>query len=63
MEGEGTRELVKGSWPTHLAHHTYKSREDWEPVIRQKVDTCKISFCYNHVTSSIERNLKVANLR
>ena len=46
MEGEGTRDLVKGSWPIHLTHHTYKSREEWEPVIRQKADTCKISLVY-----------------
>ena len=41
VEGLGTRDIVIGSWPAHLTHHTYTTREEWEPVIRAGADTCK----------------------
>jgi hypothetical protein len=44
MNGAGTREIVKGSWPSNLTHHTYTKLEDWEPYIRQHATTCKLKF-------------------
>lgn len=41
VEGVGTRDIVKGSWPAHLTWHSHTTREDWEPVIRSNAETCK----------------------
>lgn len=41
MKGKGTREVIKGSWPEGLAHHTYQKREDWEEHVKQHATTCK----------------------
>jgi choline dehydrogenase-like flavoprotein len=41
LEGEGTKAVVRGSWPANLGHHAYTKREEWESVIREKADTCK----------------------
>ncbi|KAF1936097.1 choline dehydrogenase [Clathrospora elynae] len=40
MKGEGTKNVVKGSWPEHLTHHMYTKREDWEPHVREHATTC-----------------------
>lgn len=48
MEGAGTKDIVAGSWPTDLNHHTFTSREEWEPVIRNTGDTCEILFLAYH---------------
>ena len=40
MEGKGTKDIVKGSWPPHLKHHTFKTREDWVPYVRENATTC-----------------------
>lgn len=40
-KGAGTRDIVKGSWPSNLTHHTYTKREEWEPYVRQHATTCK----------------------
>ncbi|KAI9653510.1 MAG: hypothetical protein M1821_007018 [Bathelium mastoideum] len=40
MEGAGTKDIIVGSWPAHLTHHTYKSRDEWVPEIRKRADTC-----------------------
>ncbi|KAJ5578627.1 uncharacterized protein N7459_007591 [Penicillium hispanicum] len=40
MNGAGTKDIVKGSWPPSLNHHTYKSREDWVPYVREHATTC-----------------------
>ena len=42
-EGEGTKDIVKGSWPEDLVHHKYKTREDWKPYVRQNATTCKLT--------------------
>ena len=42
LEGSGTKDVVRGSWPEKLTHHTYTKREEWVPVIRERADTCKI---------------------
>ena len=41
VEGAGTRDVVSGSWPKHLKHHSHTTREEWEPVIRAGADTCE----------------------
>ncbi|KAJ9625007.1 hypothetical protein H2203_004958 [Taxawa tesnikishii (nom. ined.)] len=38
--GAGTRDLVKGSWPSNLTHHTHTNREDWVPYVKQHATTC-----------------------
>lgn len=41
VKGKGTRDVVKGSWPPHLKHHTYETREQWEGYVREHGTTCK----------------------
>lgn len=41
MKGAGTKDIIKGSWPADLTHHTYTRREDWEPYVKQHATTCK----------------------
>lgn len=40
MKGKGTRDIVKGSWPSNLTHHQYTEREEWVPYVRQHATTC-----------------------
>lgn len=40
MQGAGTRDIVKGSWPSDLTHHAYTDRKSWEPYVRQQATTC-----------------------
>ncbi|KAF5657791.1 alcohol oxidase [Fusarium heterosporum] len=40
MEGAGTKDLVKGSWPPELTHHKYKNREDWKEYVKDNATTC-----------------------
>lgn len=44
MQGKGTRDVIKGSWPADLTHHAFTTREDWEPHVRQHATTCMCSF-------------------
>ncbi|EXK76148.1 hypothetical protein FOQG_19094 [Fusarium oxysporum f. sp. raphani 54005] len=39
-EGAGTKDVIKGSWPPDLTHHTYKAREDWIPYVKENATTC-----------------------
>ncbi|KAL4905460.1 hypothetical protein BDW74DRAFT_185023 [Aspergillus multicolor] len=39
-KGAGTQDIVKGSWPENLKHHTYTTREQWVPYVRQHATTC-----------------------
>ncbi|KAJ4022800.1 hypothetical protein NW761_015090 [Fusarium oxysporum] len=39
-EGAGTKDVIKGSWPSDLTHHTYKTREDWIPYVKENATTC-----------------------
>ncbi|KAL2862396.1 GMC family oxidoreductase [Aspergillus lucknowensis] len=39
-QGAGTRNIVKGSWPPELKHHTYKTREEWIPYVKEHATTC-----------------------
>ncbi|KAK6854368.1 hypothetical protein PG995_009461 [Apiospora arundinis] len=40
MEGKGTHDIVKGSWPPERNHHAYKTREDWIPYVKDHATTC-----------------------
>ncbi|KAL2823776.1 hypothetical protein BDW59DRAFT_148322 [Aspergillus cavernicola] len=40
MQGAGTRDLVKGSWPADLKHHAYTTREEWVPYVKEHATTC-----------------------
>ncbi|TDZ54567.1 Pyranose dehydrogenase 3 [Colletotrichum trifolii] len=40
MEGKGTKDIVKGAWPSDQVHHKYKTREDWKPYVRDNATTC-----------------------
>ncbi|KAK2008223.1 GMC oxidoreductase [Colletotrichum eremochloae] len=40
MEGKGTKDIVKGSWPSDLVHHKYTTREEWIPYVRDNATTC-----------------------
>lgn len=49
MEGEGTKDLIKGAWPPGAKHHLNKTNEDWQPHVQKyastsyhPVGTCKI---------------------
>lgn len=44
MNGAGTRDVVKGSWPPELTHHRNASREDWIPHVKQHATTCEFFF-------------------
>lgn len=39
--GSSTNDIIKGSWPESLHHHQYTQREEWEPALRSRADTCK----------------------
>lgn len=39
-QGLGTKNIVKGSWPSHLKHHTYTTREEWIPYVLNDATTC-----------------------
>ncbi|KAL4871441.1 hypothetical protein BDV12DRAFT_206562 [Aspergillus spectabilis] len=39
-KGAGTKSIVKGSWPADLTHHTYTTREQWIPYVKQHATTC-----------------------
>ncbi|CVL12669.1 hypothetical protein FPRO06_08421 [Fusarium proliferatum] len=39
-EGSGTKDIVKGSWPSDLVHHKYKTREDWKEYVKENATTC-----------------------
>lgn len=40
-QGDGTKDIVKGSWPPGALHHTFSSREDWVPFVKDNATTCK----------------------
>ena len=37
--GEGTKDLIKGSWPPGAKHHLNKSNEDWQPFVQKYAST------------------------
>ncbi|KAH0398527.1 alcohol oxidase, partial [Aureobasidium melanogenum] len=40
MQGKGTKDIVKGSWPAKLTHHAYTEREEWITHVKQHATTC-----------------------
>lgn len=40
MNGKGTKDIIKGSWPPELTHHSYTTREQWVPYVKQQATTC-----------------------
>ncbi|KAI9370410.1 hypothetical protein BJX61DRAFT_96484 [Aspergillus egyptiacus] len=40
MQGKGTREIVKGSWPPESGHHRFTTREEWIPYVKEHATTC-----------------------
>jgi len=40
MQGAGTKDVVKGSWPPDLTHHAYTKREEWIPHVKDQATTC-----------------------
>ncbi|KAF1846126.1 GMC oxidoreductase [Cucurbitaria berberidis CBS 394.84] len=40
MNGKGTKDVIKGSWPANLTHHTFTKQGDWEPYVRKHATTC-----------------------
>ena len=43
LKGSGTKDVVKGSWPSTLTHHKYTSRDDWKEHVKEHVTTCRSS--------------------
>lgn len=41
MQGVGTKDIVKGSWSPEALHHTFYSREDWVPYVKNNATTCE----------------------
>ncbi len=41
LQGAGTKDVIKGSWPHHLTYHAQKDRSEWEAYVQSKADTCK----------------------
>ncbi|KAL3462423.1 hypothetical protein BJX64DRAFT_140059 [Aspergillus heterothallicus] len=39
-QGAGTKDIVAGSWPSNLKHHTFKTREEWVPYVKEHATTC-----------------------
>jgi choline dehydrogenase-like flavoprotein len=41
MKGKGTKDIVKGAWPSGSTHHDYTTREDWVPFVKKHATTFK----------------------
>jgi choline dehydrogenase-like flavoprotein len=41
MNGKGTKDIIKGSWPSDLTHHKWTERSEWEDYVRKNATTCK----------------------
>ncbi|KAL9620827.1 MAG: hypothetical protein Q9160_004727 [Pyrenula sp. 1 TL-2023] len=65
MRGEGTKGVVKGSWPPELTHHAYTTREEWKAFVREHATTCyhAAGTCAmgssNHPLSVLDARLRV----
>lgn len=40
IDGKGTKNIVKGSWPPEASHHKFTTREDWVPYVKENATTC-----------------------
>lgn len=52
LEGAGTKDVIEGSWPHHLTHHTQKDRAEWESYVKREADTCKINSPWSGIVSA-----------
>ncbi|EZF10055.1 hypothetical protein H112_08593 [Trichophyton rubrum D6] len=48
-EGLGTKDIIKGSWPPELKHHTFKTRDEWIPYVKEHGTTCKCYQVLRHI--------------
>ncbi|KAH8812374.1 putative GMC oxidoreductase [Xylogone sp. PMI_703] len=39
-QGSGTKDIVKGPWPSSLNFHSFRKWEDWVPYVRERATTC-----------------------
>ena len=37
--GEGTKDVIRGSWPPGATHHLNKTNEDWQPFVKKYAST------------------------
>lgn len=64
MQGKGTKDIVKGPWPSDLAHHKYSTREDWKPFVKKHATTCKPTYCHVQRAELIKNRLpRLGHLR
>lgn len=52
MEGAGTKDIFKGSWPPELTHHTNTKREEWMSYVKDQATTCKSRFLGSTIIDS-----------
>lgn len=45
-QGQGTADIVAGSWPENSMHHSYTTREQWVPFVKENATTCTSSFSF-----------------
>ena len=43
LHGDGTKDIVVGSWPASQGHDKYTTNAEWEKAIRERADTCERS--------------------
>ena len=55
VQGAGTKDIVKGSWPPKLTHHAHTSREDWVPFVKDHATTCKFGRARHVQSASSDR--------
>lgn len=67
--GEGTKDVVKGSWPPEAKHHLNKSNEDWHDHVQRyastsyhPVGTCKIGVD-SDPKAVVDANLQVRGVQ
>jgi choline dehydrogenase-like flavoprotein len=55
-QGKATKDIVEGSWPRDLTHHTYTKREDWVPFVKENATTCMFLFFRSIIPSAFLTN-------
>ena len=58
LEGEGTKDIVSGSWPSTLTHHEHTTRAQWIDFVRDHTSTCKSCF---HCAFRTNRALRLSS--
>lgn len=69
MNGSGTKDIVKGGWPAGADHHTYKTRDQWKPFVKEHgttvyhpVGTCAMGN-YDDPKAVVDPKLRVKGVR